>query len=65
MPTTHPLTGVLPVLQLPYLADESIDWATLAREIDWAYQNGADGIVSAMGTSMPLRAAPVTPASAE
>ncbi len=52
MPTTHPLTGVLPVLQLPYLADESIDWTTLGREIDWVYQNGAHGIVAAMVTEI-------------
>jgi 4-hydroxy-tetrahydrodipicolinate synthase len=42
------LAGVLPVFQTPYNADESIDFATLQREIDWLYERGADGIVMAM-----------------
>jgi 2-keto-3-deoxy-L-arabinonate dehydratase len=42
------LAGVLPVFQTPYLEDESIDEATLEREIHWLYENGADGIVMAM-----------------
>lgn len=46
--TGRPLAGVLPVLHTPLLADQSIDWATLEREIDWAYQVGADGVVVAM-----------------
>ncbi len=44
----RPLQGVLPVFQTPYHEDESIDYATLAREIDWLYERGADGIVLAM-----------------
>jgi len=46
--TTNPIAGVLPVFQTPYLEDESIDYDTLAREIDWLYEHGADGIVMAM-----------------
>src|SRR6185437_7257487 len=42
------LKGVLPVFQTPYRADESIDFDTLAHEIDWLYARGADGIVMAM-----------------
>ncbi len=42
------LVGVLPVFQTPYRADESIDFDTLAREIDWLFEKGADGIVMAM-----------------
>jgi 4-hydroxy-tetrahydrodipicolinate synthase len=42
------LSGVLPVFQTPYHADESIDYATLEREIAWLYDRGADGIVMAM-----------------
>lgn len=42
------LRGVLPVFQTPYHDDESIDYGTLEREIDWLYDNGADGIVMAM-----------------
>jgi len=45
---TAVLAGVLPVFQTPYHDDESIDFETLAREIDWLYERGADGIVLAM-----------------
>jgi dihydrodipicolinate synthase/N-acetylneuraminate lyase len=45
---TSALSGVLPVFQTPYLADESIDFETLEREIDWLFHQGADGIVMAM-----------------
>ncbi|MCE7989710.1 MAG: dihydrodipicolinate synthase family protein [Caldilinea sp. CFX5] len=44
----RPLQGVLPVFQTPFLADYSIDFATLQREIDWLYNQGADGIVMGM-----------------
>ena len=46
------LAGVLPVIQLPFHEDESIDWDTLSREIDWAYENGGQGIVAAMVTEI-------------
>jgi 4-hydroxy-tetrahydrodipicolinate synthase len=39
---------VLPVFQTPFHADESIDFATLQREIAWLFERGADGIVMAM-----------------
>jgi dihydrodipicolinate synthase/N-acetylneuraminate lyase len=42
------LAGVMPVFQTPYRDDESIDTATLSREIDWLFENGANGIVMAM-----------------
>lgn len=42
------LSGVLPVFQTPFLADESIDFDTLEREIDWLFEQGADGVVMAM-----------------
>jgi dihydrodipicolinate synthase/N-acetylneuraminate lyase len=42
------ISGVLPVFQTPFHVDESIDFATLDREIDWLFENGADGIVMAM-----------------
>lgn len=42
------LAGVLPVFQTPYYDDESIDYGTLGQEIDWLFQQGADGIVMAM-----------------
>jgi 2-keto-3-deoxy-L-arabinonate dehydratase len=47
-PTNNLLHGVLPVLQTPLLEDGSTDRATLEREIDWAFQVGADGVVIAM-----------------
>jgi dihydrodipicolinate synthase/N-acetylneuraminate lyase len=43
-----PLRGVLPVFQTPWLADESIDFETLEREISWLHDCGAQGIVMAM-----------------
>ncbi len=45
---SFPLSGVLPVFQTPYLADETIDFETLGREIDWLFAQGSDGIVIAM-----------------
>lgn len=44
----HNLAGVLPVFQTPFHDDESIDFDTLRREIDWLFDRGADGIVMAM-----------------
>ena len=40
--------GVLPVFQMPYHEDESIDFGTLSAEIDWLYERGIDGLVFAM-----------------
>lgn len=42
------LSGVLPVFQTPYFADESIDFDTLSGEIDWLLHAGAQGVVMAM-----------------
>lgn len=42
------LRGVLPVFQTPYHDDESIDFATLDRELDWLFEHRADGVVMAM-----------------
>ncbi|HEY8666276.1 MAG TPA: dihydrodipicolinate synthase family protein [Tepidisphaeraceae bacterium] len=42
------LRGVLSVFQTPYHEDESIDFETLLREIEWIFSHGADGIVMAM-----------------
>lgn len=46
--TTRELRGVLPVFQTPYHPDETIDHATLEREIAWLHDCGAHGIVMAM-----------------
>lgn len=43
----HP-HGVLPVLQTPFTPERQINAAVLRREIDWAFNMGADGVVVAM-----------------
>lgn len=49
MTTPHSvLRGVLPVFQTPYHTDETIDFDTLEREIEWLFASGSDGIVMAM-----------------
>ena len=50
MPTTKrpEPAGVLPVFQTPFHDDETIDFATLEREIAWLYDRGADGITMAI-----------------
>ena len=45
---TTEISGILPVFQTPFHTDESIDFATLDREIDWLFENRANGIVMAM-----------------
>ena len=47
MPTPK-ISGVLPVFQTPFNADESTDFDTLAQEIEWLYDQGSHGIVMAM-----------------
>lgn len=47
---TKPLTGVLPVVQLPYHDDETVDFDTLGREIAWLIERGASGVAMAMVT---------------
>jgi len=42
------LSGVLPVVQVPYLGDFSIDFPTLRREVDWLFGHGVDGLVVGM-----------------
>jgi 4-hydroxy-tetrahydrodipicolinate synthase len=42
------LSGVLPVFQTPFNDDESIDAATLEKEINWLFDCGGSGIVMAM-----------------
>lgn len=50
MTTKHSslLTGVFPVFSTPFHEDESLDFATLEREIHYLFDAGADGIVAAM-----------------
>lgn len=47
-PSSKPLQGVLPVLHTPFTEAGQIDAVTLHREIDWAFETGADGVVIAM-----------------
>lgn len=47
-PRRPPLQGVLPVFQTPYHDDESLDFDTLQRELDWMFDAGAHGVVMAM-----------------
>jgi 4-hydroxy-tetrahydrodipicolinate synthase len=42
------LQGVLPIVQTPFTDDDTIDWAALQREIDWAFDVGADGLGTGM-----------------
>lgn len=44
----HRLHGVLPIVHTPFTDSEEIDVATLRREIDWSYAQGADGLGTGM-----------------
>lgn len=43
-----PLQGVLPIIHTPFSHNDQICEGSLCREIDWAFQVGADGIGSGM-----------------
>ena len=43
-----PWRGVFPVLSTPFSLDDTIDSASLKREIDFVYEHGAQGIVVGM-----------------
>ncbi len=42
------IQGVLPIVHTPFDEDDRIDPISLAREIDWAFSQGADGICTGM-----------------
>jgi dihydrodipicolinate synthase/N-acetylneuraminate lyase len=44
----RPLHGVLPIIHVPFRDDDTIDTAALRRSIDWAYEQGADGLGTGM-----------------
>ncbi|MCE5251415.1 dihydrodipicolinate synthase family protein [bacterium] len=46
------ISGVLPVVQMPYREDETIDYDVLAREIDFLFETGSDGIVLALASEL-------------
>ena len=50
-PTRPQLAGVFPVFQTPWHEDETFDFETLGREIDWLFAQGSDGAVSAIEVS--------------
>ncbi len=45
---TRRLQGVLPIVHTPFLDDDSIDAASLQREIDFAFSTGAHGLGTGM-----------------
>ena len=45
---TSKIGGVLPVFQTPFCNDESIDFDTLEKEIEWLFDQSSQGIVMAM-----------------
>ena len=42
------IQGVLPIVHTPFDEQEQIDWESLEREIDWAFQAGANGCCTGM-----------------
>lgn len=52
MPSLSAISGVLPVLHLPFHDDESIDYSTLSQEIDFVFDEGANGVTLAMVTEI-------------
>jgi len=42
------ISGVLPVVHTPFLEDESIDYESIARQIEWAFTQGAHGHCTGM-----------------
>jgi dihydrodipicolinate synthase/N-acetylneuraminate lyase len=42
------IRGVLPIAHTPFRDDDSIDFESLRREIDWAFATGADGFATGM-----------------
>jgi len=48
MQQQYDIRGVLPVFQTPFHEDESVDFATLEREIQWLFGLGCHGVVLGM-----------------
>ena len=51
-PAGQLIQGVLPVMQTPFDEQERIDYGTLRREVDFAFDAGADGIVMALASEI-------------
>ena len=45
---TSNIEGILPILHTPFDANDEIDRDGLQREIDWAFEQGVNGVCSAM-----------------
>lgn len=44
----QPIQGVLPIAHTPFSSDDTIDFASLERQIDWAFEVGANGFATGM-----------------
>jgi dihydrodipicolinate synthase/N-acetylneuraminate lyase len=42
------IQGVLPIAHTPFLDDDSIDFASLKRQVEWAFEVGANGLGTGM-----------------
>jgi 4-hydroxy-tetrahydrodipicolinate synthase len=42
------LHGVLPIVQTPFLDSDEIDFAVLQKQVDWAFDQGIDGLGTGM-----------------
>ena len=45
---SRPIQGVLPVAHTPFTDDDQIDWDSLRRQIDWAFDLGVNGFCTGM-----------------
>ncbi|MEO2019655.1 MAG: dihydrodipicolinate synthase family protein [Fuerstiella sp.] len=45
---TSNIEGILPILHTPFDVNDEIDRDSLQREIDWAFEQGSNGVCSAM-----------------
>lgn len=45
---TKPIHGVLPIVHTPFSDDDTIDFEGLKKEVDWAFEQGADGLGTGM-----------------
>ena len=48
MSAKKPLAGVLPIVHTPFTDEDAIDEASLRRQLDWAFDTGADGCGTGM-----------------
>ena len=48
MSANKPLAGVLPIVHTPFTDEDAIDEASLRRQLDWAFDTGADGCGTGM-----------------